>query len=648
MVCLCCRSDAKTKNEGNSAPFGESMNREGMSEDKEAVERWRQRQNSAGEDSESPLKHTYDITKQPPLQPKDGSILNQAPPGKNSDISSSPEKSAFQRLEPKVQRSGLLLTLSQDEKDDPDQSEKIISIVSKEDKSMDSYVESSSMKELAGQVQRSPRGSEKDKSGIVAISTLEKDTEDATTSDPFACFVGPSMLGTATAEAMFLGSPGTGTLASGGVDDSGDHLSDVGSDVDPEARDRYLQACKVLKARLMNKGKTLDPNERDLILSLLNDAEAVDVDAGSVISAEQISVLENAAFRLQSTTASRFSETETDDSTTEEVTRSMGEDHTTSLSREIPKYPHTATPTRAKKSKFSMPSVCGPKSMKEIEMPADIILLVKEENDFEEPALVEEYPPVQEGEMARADGWSDFRSMEFPFRIIGADNERRLHPRVMTPPMMEALRGFLPYKVTESNFWLKFSLVRDGASLATLLATIKASTYTFIGVETNHGEVFGAFTGTAWRSGSKWFGNGESFLWRLKQSRLASQQQSAEGDSQNEMEVYPYTAYDTCVQYCTSKTIAVGGGDWYDHDCPFVNEPKGIGFMVDGDLAGGETNSCATFANPRLCKKTSLSNEFVIENLEVWTLTPFDNENDAAQLEMQKLFLEQNARKGLV
>jgi hypothetical protein len=110
------------------------------------------------------------------------------------------------------------------------------------------------------------------------------------------------------------------------------------------------------------------------------------------------------------------------------------------------------------------------------------------------------------------------------------------------------------------------------------------------------------------------------------------------------MEVYPFTGYDELVQYCTPKTMAIGGGDWIDVPCPFDNEPRGVGFMIDGDLAGGETNSCATFGNPRLSRRASASNEFTISNLEVWTLTPCLTVKEAERLELQKLFVEENRR----
>jgi hypothetical protein len=53
--------------------------------------------------------------------------------------------------------------------------------------------------------------------------------------------------------------------------------------------------------------------------------------------------------------------------------------------------------------------------------------------------------------------------------------------------------------------------------------------------------------------------------------------------------------------------------------CPFDEYTKGIGFMIDDNLAGGETNSRATFANPRLA---TARNEFTITNWEVRTLIP--------------------------
>jgi hypothetical protein len=63
---------------------------------------------------------------------------------------------------------------------------------------------------------------------------------------------------------------------------------------------------------------------------------------------------------------------------------------------------------------------------------------------------------------------------------------------------MESLSNFLPYSLTHQNFWMKYSLVRDGASLFTLLQNVRASKHTLIALETTGGDVFGAFTSTPW------------------------------------------------------------------------------------------------------------------------------------------------------
>ena len=412
--------------------------------------------------------------------------------------------------------------------------------------------------------------------------------------------------------------------------------------------------------------KTLDPSDRDFILGLVKDFGTSELNGGSTISRKKLSKLKNISQRLEihgkvkksnipknlhwNPHVERF---EAKKSTVHSKTKTIpvaspvaiappsAPTEEKSMEEKLNEAPQTLPPANQTQSvipTFTMPSIpCGPTSLKEEETKTNMVLMSKQKEISDDAERSD-----SDDRLVRFDGWAEQRARDYPFSILGADDDDQLHPRVLTPSMMEAFRGFLPYTVTDANFWLKFSVARDGASLSTLLATLRASTYTIIGVETSNGEVFGAFTGTPWRSSTRWYGNGESFLWRLKNSRIALSKNIKEAGTDNEMEVYPFTGYDNLVQYCTSKTIAIGGGDWDDQKCPFDDEPKGIGLMIDGDLAGGETNSCATFANPRLCKTTS-SNEFSIANVEVWTLTPFDNENDAAQLEMQKLYIEENS-----
>ena len=474
------------------------------------------------------------------------------------------------------------------------------------------------------------------------------------------------------------------------IDETGStsHLSDLPSDVDSVTRDRYLLACNMLKTTVLEKDKVMVPIEREFILSLLGDyeknAESIDgiTTASSVISEDQVSAIEKAQLRLDKDPLFRssngsfpFDELSPEKAASIQMQEYINSDgnkpnkttdlHSMPRGMDVVTNNDSTDPNQATSSKKrGPPSVKMPMKKMLIDAssyassygacnhprlskkgknrgadtaPADLVLLVRDSEDDDE-----NFEDDNE-ELVRFDGWSNHRSDDYPFRILDAADPN-IRPRVLTPSIMEALQGFFPYQAAESNFWLKFSMNRDGASLAKLLDTIRASTHTIIAVETMHGEIFGSFTSTPWRAGTKWFGTGEAFLWRLKKSRMTSPKNSKLDNFENEMEVYPYTGYDDLVQYCTSKTIAIGGGDWTRENfvSPFDDEPKGIGLMIDGDLAGGETNSCATFANPRLCKKTTASNEFSISNLEVWTLTPCLDSKEASKLEVKKLFVEEN------
>ena len=87
----------------------------------------------------------------------------------------------------------------------------------------------------------------------------------------------------------------------------------------------------------------------------------------------------------------------------------------------------------------------------------------------------------------------------FAFQILGtsADDSASM-PHVLSPPLMESLLHFLPYSVSEQNYFMKYSLIRDGASFISLLQHIRGSTHTLLALETTDGEVFGSFTSSPW------------------------------------------------------------------------------------------------------------------------------------------------------
>lgn len=87
------------------------------------------------------------------------------------------------------------------------------------------------------------------------------------------------------------------------------------------------------------------------------------------------------------------------------------------------------------------------------------------------------------------------------FRILGTSaDDVAAHPHVLSPPLMDALMSFLPETLENQNFWLKYSLVRDGSSMQTLKQYVRASANNILAIETTTGEVFGAFTISPWRT----------------------------------------------------------------------------------------------------------------------------------------------------
>ena len=70
-----------------------------------------------------------------------------------------------------------------------------------------------------------------------------------------------------------------------------------------------------------------------------------------------------------------------------------------------------------------------------------------------------------------------------PFRILGtAADDASCHPHVLSPPLMESLLAFLPEPLSGHNFWLKYSLVRDGPGIWTMIRQVRASDNSFLAI----------------------------------------------------------------------------------------------------------------------------------------------------------------------
>lgn len=455
------------------------------------------------------------------------------------------------------------------------------------------------------------------------------------------------------------------------------HETEIESDVDSVTRDQYAIACKLLHKSMMQKKDRLTDAEREFLEGLL---KIPDDDTISSVSYDQFAAVEHATQTLdtdplfietpvKSASSERIhsdmdieqfvmsNQLDTRDRSAEsvEVLRELQEEEAILYIATPPTTPVRIDETYGSEETVEMSLLyseqnllhydcdegipetaqidLGP-SIKRLRSAQDTLGTYMESNSI--PLTTPDDPPgpyqhkssflmttapnlVEEEDDDDDDAYS-------PYDILGAQISSR---RILTPALIEALRGFLPFVISEENFWLKFTLEKDGDSLTNLLHTIRGSKYTFFAIRSGN-RIFGSFTGAKWRKHQEWYGTGEAFLWRVEDS----------------LKVYPYTGSDTLVQYCTNQMVAVGGGDWKEGEIsPYKTgnqQPQGIGLLIDADLQGGESSSSATFCNPTLCGDVQ---EFTIDDLEVWTLTPCHNIAEAEKLELQKLFVEEHSKK---
>ncbi|KAG7354787.1 TLD domain containing protein [Nitzschia inconspicua] len=225
------------------------------------------------------------------------------------------------------------------------------------------------------------------------------------------------------------------------------------------------------------------------------------------------------------------------------------------------------------------------------------------------------------------------------FLILGTSKTDQVcSPYVLNPPLMESIQTHLPWSCSDQNFWLRYSLSRDGDSTAVMEMKIWMAKNTILAIETLEGDVFGCFMANKWQKTGRYELCSESFLWRLKHKRLVPSEldeNSLQDDEtldeiyrrEGEIEVYPWTgANDECQIFSDTRIGAGGGGD-------------GFGFMIVDGLWRGSSSPCSTYDNP--CLVSSSDGTFEVANLEVWAMTPFLLVEDAERSEASRQFISE-------
>lgn len=252
------------------------------------------------------------------------------------------------------------------------------------------------------------------------------------------------------------------------------------------------------------------------------------------------------------------------------------------------------------------------------------------------------------------------RTCPLEYHILGTSaNDVAAQPHVLSPPLIDSLRHYLPFSKRGENFWLKYSLVRDGASMLTFLQHARGAKYSVLAIETLDGDVFGSLTTEPWRKNWNTFGGSESFLWKMRHSRkIKCSSIIDQAQKESEILVHPFTFENESVQICTTTRIAVGGGsltpgsgDSLPTELASVKEHEWgfgrlfwhipaifmgtlfllshivllfgvtlLGISLSSDLMEGTSSPCVTFGSPSLSSAHSDGSIFQIVNVELWTV----------------------------
>jgi len=224
--------------------------------------------------------------------------------------------------------------------------------------------------------------------------------------------------------------------------------------------------------------------------------------------------------------------------------------------------------------------------------------------------------------------------------ILGLPNEFNQELQVLSPPMMDKLRANLPFTVADDQFWLKYAMVKNGASLHGLYNSIRQCSKTLVVIETVNGEVFGAFVSSPWRKYSSFYGSCETFLWRLRKSRFTPTMSIDEQiELERDIEVFKWSQENRNIQMSNDNKLIIGGGCPDDADNNEDSSSWGFGIALEADLYQGTSGNCVTFNSPSLSQVSPKGDIFEVANMEVWAFTPCMNLKEAEQLELGRMFV---------
>merc|ERR1712144_180709 len=160
---------------------------------------------------------------------------------------------------------------------------------------------------------------------------------------------------------------------------------------------------------------------------------------------------------------------------------------------------------------------------------------------------------------------------------------------------IEALVNYMPDRYNQHRWDLLYSAARDGISLQTLYRRVAKTSPTILFVKDMQSHVFGVFAPDPWKVHHKFYGTGETFVFRLEPDIQFYQWNQRDHSEEKRNNFFMFS---------TDDCIAVGGGGHF-------------ALWLDEDLLYGNSSKCQTFNNSCLAS----SEVFQVLNIEVWSLS---------------------------
>lgn len=166
---------------------------------------------------------------------------------------------------------------------------------------------------------------------------------------------------------------------------------------------------------------------------------------------------------------------------------------------------------------------------------------------------------------------------------LNRDEKYNEFENLISEEVANNIRAYLPYSQKVRHWRLIYDTRVDGTTLVSFYQNTDDQGPTVLIVKTDENEVFGGFASESWKKSSKYYGTGETFLFRC-----------------DPFQVFQWSKKNNYFLFSRDDSIAFGGGGRF-------------GLWLDDEFSYGSGQECATFEGA-----ISKEEDFKVYAVQVW------------------------------